>query len=86
MTIFRKLDNQRFPEGAVISIECELSRHNVDVKWMKVGDFSIYSLLATFVILTKDHRKKHPENTVIKSFFFKVISQNQLLISAECSK
>ncbi|XP_039883564.1 obscurin-like protein 1 isoform X10 [Simochromis diagramma] len=35
VTVFRKLENQRFPEGAVISIECELSRHNVDVKWMK---------------------------------------------------
>lgn len=37
VTIFRKLEDQKFPEGAVISIECELSRHNVDVKWMKVS-------------------------------------------------
>ncbi|CAI5656777.1 unnamed protein product [Oreochromis niloticus] len=51
VTIFRKLDNQRFPEGAVISIECELSRHNVDVKWMKDGaevktskDLRIYAM------------------------------------------
>uniref|UniRef100_A0A3Q2XJI3 Obscurin-like protein 1 n=1 Tax=Hippocampus comes TaxID=109280 RepID=A0A3Q2XJI3_HIPCM len=35
VTIFRKLEDQRIPEGSVISIECELSRHNVDVKWMK---------------------------------------------------
>ncbi|XP_051937930.1 obscurin-like protein 1 isoform X2 [Hippocampus zosterae] len=37
VTIFRKLEDQRMPEGSVISIECELSRHNVDVKWMKNG-------------------------------------------------
>ncbi|XP_028291229.1 obscurin isoform X3 [Gouania willdenowi] len=37
VTIFRKLEDQRFPEGATISLECELSRHNVDVKWMKNG-------------------------------------------------
>ncbi|XP_019728433.1 obscurin-like [Hippocampus comes] len=37
VTIFRKLEDQRIPEGSVISIECELSRHNVDVKWMKNG-------------------------------------------------
>lgn len=37
MTIFRKLEDQKFPDGAVISIECELSRHNVDVKWMKAS-------------------------------------------------
>ncbi|XP_057709172.1 obscurin-like protein 1 isoform X5 [Corythoichthys intestinalis] len=37
VTIFRKLEDQKFPEGSVISIECELSRHNVDVKWMKNG-------------------------------------------------
>uniref|UniRef100_A0A3Q4HVI0 Obscurin-like protein 1 n=1 Tax=Neolamprologus brichardi TaxID=32507 RepID=A0A3Q4HVI0_NEOBR len=50
-TVFRKLENQRFPEGAVISIECELSRHNVDVKWMKDGaevktskDLRIYAM------------------------------------------
>uniref|UniRef100_A0A3Q1JI89 Obscurin-like protein 1 n=1 Tax=Anabas testudineus TaxID=64144 RepID=A0A3Q1JI89_ANATE len=51
VTIFRKLEDQRFPEGAVISIECELSRHNVDVKWLKNGvemkpdkDLRIYAM------------------------------------------
>ncbi|XP_031730899.1 titin isoform X2 [Anarrhichthys ocellatus] len=51
LTIFRKLEDQKFPEGAVISLECELSRHNVDVKWMKNGvevkrgkDLRIYSM------------------------------------------
>lgn len=39
MTIFRKLEDQKFPEGAIVSIECELSRHNVDVKWMKASVF-----------------------------------------------
>ncbi|KAF3842845.1 hypothetical protein F7725_001694 [Dissostichus mawsoni] len=38
VTIFRKLEDQKFPDGAVISIECELSRHNVDVKWMKASN------------------------------------------------
>ncbi|XP_053734187.1 obscurin-like protein 1 isoform X1 [Synchiropus splendidus] len=38
VAILRKLEDQQFPEGAIISIECELSRHNVDVKWMKNGD------------------------------------------------
>ncbi|XP_040003815.1 obscurin-like protein 1 isoform X14 [Xiphias gladius] len=37
VTIFRKLEDQKFSEGAVISIECELSRHNVIVKWIKNG-------------------------------------------------
>ncbi|XP_068561252.1 obscurin isoform X1 [Cebidichthys violaceus] len=51
LTIFRKLEDQKFPEGAVISLECELSRHNVDVKWMKNGvqvkpgkDLRIYAM------------------------------------------
>ncbi|KAM6955928.1 obscurin isoform 6-T6 [Lycodopsis pacificus] len=51
LTIFRKLEDQKFPEGPVISLECELSRHNVDVKWMKNGvevkpgkDLRIYSM------------------------------------------
>ncbi|XP_056435971.1 obscurin-like protein 1 [Gadus chalcogrammus] len=33
----RHLEDQKFPEGSVVSIECELSRHNVDVRWMKNG-------------------------------------------------
>ncbi|KAG7502171.1 obscurin 1 isoform X10 [Solea senegalensis] len=37
VTIFRKLEDQKFSEAAVISLECELSRHNVDVKWFKNG-------------------------------------------------
>uniref|UniRef100_A0A673B5N5 Obscurin-like protein 1 n=1 Tax=Sphaeramia orbicularis TaxID=375764 RepID=A0A673B5N5_9TELE len=51
VTIFRKLEDQKFPDGAIISIECELSRHNVDVKWMKNGlevkpskDLRIYAM------------------------------------------
>ncbi|KAM7380834.1 hypothetical protein PAMP_004106 [Pampus punctatissimus] len=51
VTVFRKLEDQKFPEGAIISIECELSRHNVDVKWMKNGvelkpgkDLRIYAM------------------------------------------
>ncbi|XP_026152000.1 obscurin isoform X8 [Mastacembelus armatus] len=51
VSILRKLENKKFPEGAVISIECELSRHNVDVKWIKNGvemkpgkDFRIYAM------------------------------------------
>lgn len=37
VTIVRKMEDQKFPDGALISIECELSRHNVDVKWMKAS-------------------------------------------------
>ncbi|KAM4731326.1 obscurin-like protein 1 [Anableps anableps] len=37
VTIIRKLENQKVPDGSVISFDCELSRHNVDVKWMKDG-------------------------------------------------
>lgn len=37
MTIVRKLEDQKVSDGAVISIECELSRHNVDVKWTKAS-------------------------------------------------
>uniref|UniRef100_M3ZYD9 Obscurin-like protein 1 n=1 Tax=Xiphophorus maculatus TaxID=8083 RepID=M3ZYD9_XIPMA len=36
-TVVRKLENQKVPDGSVISFDCELSRHNVDVKWMKDG-------------------------------------------------
>uniref|UniRef100_A0A3B3DV51 Obscurin-like protein 1 n=1 Tax=Oryzias melastigma TaxID=30732 RepID=A0A3B3DV51_ORYME len=51
VTIFKKLQSQKFPDGSVVSIECELSRHNVDVKWMKDGaevkpskDLRIYAM------------------------------------------
>ncbi|XP_054908735.1 obscurin-like protein 1 isoform X8 [Poeciliopsis prolifica] len=37
VTIIRKLENQKVPDGSVISFDCELSRHNVDVKWLKDG-------------------------------------------------
>ncbi|XP_023192528.1 obscurin-like protein 1 isoform X9 [Xiphophorus maculatus] len=37
VTVVRKLENQKVPDGSVISFDCELSRHNVDVKWMKDG-------------------------------------------------
>ncbi|XP_049584751.1 obscurin isoform X5 [Syngnathus scovelli] len=37
VTIFRKLEDQKIPEGSVVSMECEVSRHNVDVNWMKNG-------------------------------------------------
>lgn len=37
VTIVRKMEDQKFPDGALISIECELSRHNVDVKWLKAS-------------------------------------------------
>ncbi|XP_078795464.1 obscurin-like protein 1 isoform X22 [Oryzias latipes] len=51
VTIFRKLQSQKFPDGSVVSIECELSRHNIDVKWIKDGvevkpnkDLRIYAM------------------------------------------
>ncbi|XP_017158793.1 obscurin-like protein 1 isoform X11 [Poecilia reticulata] len=37
VTVIRKLENQKVPDGSVISFDCELSRHNVDAKWMKDG-------------------------------------------------
>ncbi|CAL8266125.1 unnamed protein product [Lota lota] len=37
VTFLQKLEDKKFPEGSVVSIECELSRHNVDVRWMKNG-------------------------------------------------
>ncbi|XP_037136753.1 obscurin-like protein 1 isoform X5 [Syngnathus acus] len=37
VTIFRKLEDQKIPEGSVVSMECEVSRHNVEVNWMKNG-------------------------------------------------
>lgn len=45
VTIVRKMEDQRFPDGALISLECELSRHNVDVKWLKVSTWFCWSLL-----------------------------------------
>lgn len=62
MTVFRKLENQRFPEGAVISIECELSRHNVDVKWMKVSVWFFY-LFFTGNICDTDKRPQKKKKT-----------------------
>ncbi|XP_034042541.1 obscurin-like protein 1 [Thalassophryne amazonica] len=51
VTFLRKLEDQKFPEGAIVSIECELSRHNVDVRWIKNGtevkpskDIRIYAM------------------------------------------
>ncbi|CAL8240671.1 unnamed protein product [Merluccius merluccius] len=37
VTFLKKLEDQKSPEGSAVSIECELSRHNVDVQWMKNG-------------------------------------------------
>uniref|UniRef100_A0A8C9RW87 Obscurin-like protein 1 n=1 Tax=Scleropages formosus TaxID=113540 RepID=A0A8C9RW87_SCLFO len=36
VTFLRKPEDLCFPEGALVSIECELSRQNADVKWLKV--------------------------------------------------
>ncbi|XP_021180736.2 obscurin isoform X4 [Fundulus heteroclitus] len=51
VSIIRKLEDQKVPDGSVISFDCELSRHNVDVKWMKDGlevkpskDLRIYAM------------------------------------------
>ncbi|KAK2839512.1 hypothetical protein Q5P01_013252 [Channa striata] len=63
VTILRTLEDQKFPEGAVISIECELSRHNVDVKWTKNGvemkpgkDLRIYAMgRKRFLQIMKSH-------------------------------
>ncbi|XP_018598063.2 obscurin-like protein 1 isoform X1 [Scleropages formosus] len=35
VTFLRKPEDLCFPEGALVSIECELSRQNADVKWLK---------------------------------------------------
>lgn len=52
VSIVRKLENQKVPDGAVISVECELSRHNVDVKWMKASYcFAFFLDLSTVIIL-----------------------------------
>ncbi|XP_031441608.1 obscurin-like protein 1 isoform X3 [Clupea harengus] len=37
VTILKKLEDVRFPEASAVTIECELSRHNIEVKWMKDG-------------------------------------------------
>lgn len=51
VSIVRKLENQKVPDGAVISVECELSRHNVDVKWMKASYcFAFFLDLSTVII------------------------------------
>ncbi|KAM3862349.1 obscurin-like protein 1 [Diretmus argenteus] len=46
VTIFRKLEDQKCPEGAIISIECELSRHNTDngVELKPGKDLRIYAM------------------------------------------
>ncbi|XP_026074723.1 obscurin-like protein 1 isoform X14 [Carassius auratus] len=35
VSILKKLEDIRQPEGSGITLECELSRHNVDIKWTK---------------------------------------------------
>ncbi|XP_061774413.1 obscurin-like isoform X2 [Nerophis ophidion] len=63
VTILRKLEDQKFPAASTLSIECELSRHNVDVKWMKNGsevkpgkNVRIYSVgRKRFLQITKCH-------------------------------
>ncbi|XP_072768090.1 obscurin-like protein 1 [Nerophis lumbriciformis] len=63
VTILRKLEDQKFPAAATLSIECELSRHNVDVKWKKNGsevkpgkNVRIYSVgRKRFLQITKCH-------------------------------
>ncbi|MFT7807941.1 obscurin-like protein 1 isoform X1 [Arapaima gigas] len=35
VTFLRKPEDLCFPEGSLVSIECELSRQNADVKWLK---------------------------------------------------
>ncbi|XP_030637589.1 obscurin-like protein 1a [Chanos chanos] len=37
VTILRKLSDVRLEEGSQVTLECELSRPNVDVKWLKNG-------------------------------------------------
>ncbi|KAJ8403432.1 hypothetical protein AAFF_G00352040 [Aldrovandia affinis] len=51
VTMLKKLEDQCFPEGSATSMECELSRQNVDVKWLKNGaemkpskNYRIYSM------------------------------------------
>ncbi|XP_021434397.2 obscurin-like protein 1 isoform X8 [Oncorhynchus mykiss] len=51
VTVIKKLEDLRFPEAAVASMDCELSRPHVEVKWMKNGievkprkDLRIYAM------------------------------------------
>ncbi|KAG5283767.1 hypothetical protein AALO_G00045920 [Alosa alosa] len=37
VTLLKKLEDVRFPEASAVTMECELSRHNVEVKWTKDG-------------------------------------------------
>ncbi|KAA0715524.1 Obscurin [Triplophysa tibetana] len=37
VSILKKLEDLRHPEGSGVTLECELSRHNVDIKWSKNG-------------------------------------------------
>ncbi|KAI4892996.1 hypothetical protein NFI96_027323 [Prochilodus magdalenae] len=37
VSILKKLEDSSFPEGTGATLECELSRHNIDVKWTKNG-------------------------------------------------
>lgn len=36
VTIVKKMEDLRLPEGSMASLECELSKQNADVKWLKV--------------------------------------------------
>ncbi|XP_067300487.1 obscurin-like protein 1 isoform X3 [Pseudorasbora parva] len=35
VSVLKKLEDIRQPEGSGLTLECELSRHNVDIKWTK---------------------------------------------------
>ena len=53
VTILKKLEDVRFPEASAVTIECELSRHNIEVKWMKVKQ--INHLYFSSCVLTASH-------------------------------
>ncbi|XP_063069270.1 obscurin isoform X4 [Engraulis encrasicolus] len=37
VTILKKLEDGKFPEASAVTLECELSRHTIEVKWTKDG-------------------------------------------------
>lgn len=68
--IIKRLSDVRCEDGSSVTLECELSRQNVDVKWQKVQQH-IHSALLNVYLLYIHYYNVH-NSTYITLIFFLV--------------